>query len=278
MSEQFWVDIGVNLAHASFDNDRSAVVEAAQNAGVGVQIITGVDVASSTRALELAAQWPGVSFATVGMHPHHADSMSAVACTALRTALRQPLAVAVGECGLDYFRDFSQRDAQRRAFEAQLELALECGKPVFLHQREAHEDFLAILKAHSMSWPRAVAHCFTGGIEELEDYLSLGLSIGVTGWLSDERRGAALAAAVPHIPSDRLMLETDAPYLLPRDLRPQPRTRRNEPKFLPHIARAVARVRGVEVAELARETSANALRFFSLESHVGESVRARLQL
>lgn len=178
--------------------------------------------------------------------------------------LSLPGVVAVGECGLDYFRDFSPRAAQRQAFVAQLEIAAASGKPVFLHQRDAHEDFTAILAEFRSALAGGVAHCFTGGPRELEAYLALGLSIGVTGWVCDERRGADLREAVPRIPAERLMIETDAPYLLPRDIEPRPKSRRNEPAFLPHIARAVAALRGESPDALAGTTVRNAVRFFGL--------------
>ncbi len=147
--------------------------------------------------------------------------------------------------------------AQRAAFIAQLEIAAACGKPVFLHQRDAHEDFAAILAEHRSTLAGGAAHCFTGGPLELEAYLALGLSIGVTGWVCDERRGASLREAVPRIPIERLMIETDAPYLLPRDLEPRPKSRRNEPAYLPHIARTVASLRGESPEALAEATTRN---------------------
>ena len=172
--------------------------------------------------------------------------------------------VAAGECGLDYYRDLSPRDAQLRAFEWQLQLAAESGKPVFLHQRDAHQDFIAVLREHRARLVGAVAHCFTAGAGELEDYLRLELSIGITGWLCDERRGAHLAALLARIPADRLLLETDAPYLLPRDLDPKPKSRRNEPMYLPHVAAAVAAARGESLEQCAAGTSANARALFNL--------------
>jgi TatD DNase family protein len=165
---------------------------------------------------------------------------------------------------LDYFRDFSPRPTQRDAFHRQLELAARVGKPVFLHQRDAHEDFLAILKEHRASLRGGVTHCFTGGERELAAYLDLGFSIGITGWICDERRGAHLLPLVRQIPADRLLLETDGPYLLPRDLDPKPSSRRNEPVYLPHIAAIVARAREQSVAELAAASTAATRALFSL--------------
>ena len=259
-----WIDIGANLTHDSFDADREAVIARAAAAGVAQMVITGADIASSEAAIALAAVHPGRLFATAGVHPHHAAGLTTAQLPALRALLQSPAVVAVGECGLDYFRDFSPRTAQRHAFELQLKIAAECGKPVFLHQRDAHADFLAILREHFGALRAGVAHCFTAGESELEAYLSLGLSIGITGWFCDERRGAHLAALVKQIPVHRLMLETDAPYLLPRDLTPRTATRRNEPMYLPHIGAAVARARGEALNVCAAHTTAHARAFFSL--------------
>jgi TatD DNase family protein len=203
---------------------------------------------------------------TAGVHPHHAQSFDAARREELSALLHRPEVVAVGECGLDYYRNFSPPDAQRAAFVAHLELAAAARKPVFLHQRDAHSDFTAILKDFRVGITRGVAHCFTGGRSELEDYLALDLYIGVTGWVSDERRGQPLRESVPHIPADRLMLETDSPYLLPRDLLPRPKSRRNEPCFLPHIARTVAQLRGESLETVAESTTRNANLFFGLVS------------
>jgi TatD DNase family protein len=243
----------------------------ALDAGVRRQIVTGTDLANSGLAAALAAEQPAMLSSTAGIHPHHARDFNAPRHDELRELLRRPHVVAVGECGLDYFRDFSPRDAQRAAFVAQLEIAAAARKPVFLHQRDAHEDFTSILREFRSELTGGVAHCFTGGRPELEDYLALGLHIGVTGWVNDERRGEQLRQSVPHIPVDRLMLETDAPYLLPRDLDPRPKSRRNEPCYLPHIARAVAHLRGEPPDALAASTTRNAIRFFGLEAlKIGE--------
>ena len=257
------IDIGINLSHASYDADRAAVLERAQAAGVVQMVITGSTLESSRRALELARAHPRRLFATTGVHPHHAAELHADRLAELEEFGRSGEVVAVGECGLDYFRGLSPRDAQRHAFAAQLEVALRLGKPVFLHQRDAHADFVAILREHSAQW-RGVAHCFTGVAEQLTSYLELGLAIGITGWICDERRGTHLAALMPQIPAERLLLETDGPYLLPRDLKPKPASRRNEPAYLPQIAAAVARARGETVESLARSSSAAARALFGL--------------
>ncbi|MSQ92088.1 MAG: hydrolase TatD [Gammaproteobacteria bacterium] len=259
------IDIGINLAHESFDRDRAEVIARAQNAGVIAMIVTGSTLADSARGLELCRQWPGLLRATAGVHPHHAAGFQDSDRAALADLLADPMTVAAGECGLDYYRNYSPPAEQRRAFGLQLQLALEHKLPVFLHQREAHEDLMAMLREHPQLLPRAVLHCFTGGGAELDDCLEAGLAVGVTGWICDERRGQALRDAIGQIPDDRLMLETDGPYLLPRTIQPKPAHRRNEPMHLPVILEAVAACRGQPADQIAAVTSANARRFFGLQ-------------
>jgi len=257
------IDIGVNLAHDSYDDDRAAVIERARAAGVVQMIVTGSSLESSARALDLAHAHPGKLFATAGVHPHHAAELTVEAASELETLARNPAVVAIGECGLDYFRDFSPRAAQQQSFHRQLDLASRLGKPVFLHQRDSHADFAAILREHASAW-RGVAHCFTGSLEELACYLELGLAIGITGWICDERRGTHLPPLMSRIPAERLLLETDGPYLLPRTLRPKPASRRNEPAYLPQIAATVAHARGETLESMARSSTAAARALFRL--------------
>ena len=260
------IDIGVNLAHDSFDADRDAVMRRAADAGVRQMIVTGASEDGTRKAIDLARAHPSALFATAGVHPHHAADLTETALITMRELARERTVVAVGECGLDYFRDFSPRDLQRRAFGWQLEIAVSTGKPVFLHQRDAHDDFLAILRDYAQKLSGGVAHCFTAGAKERDAYLGLGLHIGITGWICDERRGLHLREVVRGIPADRLMLETDAPYLLPRDLKPAPKSRRNEPHHLPHVASAVAAARGESLETLARTATDNTRRLFRLPS------------
>jgi TatD DNase family protein len=259
-----FVDIGINLGHESYDRDREEVVRRALAAGVTRMVVTGASLESTRAAIALARALPAVLRATAGVHPHQAATLEAAAEAELRALAAAPEVVAVGECGLDYHRNFSPPAAQRAAFDRQLALAVELGKPVFLHQRDAHADFVAILRAHLGGLVRGVAHCFTGSREELREYLDLGLYVGITGWICDERRGHHLRELVGLVPPGRLMIETDGPYLLPRDLVPKPASRRNEPAFLPHVAAVVAAARGESVAALARHTTATASAFFGL--------------
>ena len=260
----YLVDIGCNLTHDSFDADRDEVIERALAAGVGRIVVTGSSAESSRQAAELAGGRPKILYATAGVHPHHAADYTLATEQLLRRLAAQAEVVAIGECGLDYFRNYSPRAAQRDAFAAQLEIAAASGLPVFLHQREADEEFVEILSPWLPRLSRAVAHCFTGDRKMLHRYLDLGLYIGITGWICDERRGGALRDAAPALPLDRVMIETDAPYLLPRSLHPRPATRRNEPACLREVLRVLAEASGHPAAVLARASTENAERFFDL--------------
>jgi TatD DNase family protein len=259
------IDIGANLAHDTFDADRDAVLQRAAAAGVSRIIVTGSSNESNEKAARLAQDHPGVLWSTAGVHPHHASDYTAQSDALIRRLAAEGRVVAIGECGLDYFRNFSPRDAQLAAFRSQLEIAAETGLPVFLHQRDAHDDFVEVLEPMLPRLSRAVAHCFTGEHESLREYLALGLYIGVTGWICDERRGTHLKEIVTVVPDDRIMIETDAPYLLPRTIRPKPQTRRNEPMHLPEVLRVVAEARGQTGEHVARITTGNAERFFGLD-------------
>ena len=264
------IDIGANLGHESFQPDLDDVLARAKSHGVTQMVVTGASRGGSARALELAQAHPGILYATAGVHPHHAVEYTAEADAELRALHRHDQVRAVGECGLDFHRDFSPRPAQRRAFELQLQIAADTGKPVFLHQRDAHEDFLAILDGFGDRLGPCVVHCFTAGRDELMAYLERGWFIGITGWLCDERRGQHLRELVGLIPADRLMIETDCPYLLPRTVRPKPSHRRNEPMFLPHICAELARDRGEQADQVAAATTAAARHFFGLPKPPGD--------
>jgi TatD DNase family protein len=258
------IDIGANLTHESFRQDFDEVLGRASAHGVGRMVVTGASREGSIHALELARASGGRLFATAGVHPHHAVDYDDRTDAQLRELAREPEVRAVGEAGLDYNRNYSPRDIQREVFERQLEIAVEVGKPLFLHQRDAHHDFLAILKRYRDRVPAAVVHCFTDTGEALRDYLDLDCHIGITGWICDERRGAHLRELVRLIPANRLMLETDSPYLLPRTIRPMPKDRRNEPMYLAHIRDEVARDRGETREALTEATTRTAEAFFNL--------------
>lgn len=258
------IDTGANLAHESFTEDLGAVLDRAHAEGVVQLVITGSDAASSRAALDLARRYPGRLHATAGLHPHHAAAWSPGMAELLRVHAGQPECRALGETGLDFFRDIAPRGIQERVFAEQLAIACETRMPVFLHQRDAHARFLPILREYLPDLPAAVVHCFTGSGEELDAYLAQDLYIGITGWICDERRGRHLAELVERIPDHRLLIETDSPYLMPRTIRPRPKTRRNEPANLPYVVETLARARAQTPETVAAFTSANARRFFNL--------------
>jgi TatD DNase family protein len=257
------VDIGVNLAHRSFQSDLKDVIARAFGAGVRTMIITGTSVTGSREAQQVAAQYPGQLYATAGVHPHDSRHCAENTIAELRQLASLPEVVAIGECGLDFNRDYSPRPEQERWFAAQVDLAEELHLPLFLHERDAHQRFREILTTHRRTVP-AVLHCFTGNSEELRTCLDLGLYIGITGWICDERRGTHLRELIREVPAERLMLETDAPFLLPRSMKQKPKDGRNEPSFLPHVLETVAACLGKTPAEVAEQTTRNASEFFRL--------------
>lgn len=260
------VDIGLNLADSRFAADYVAVLDRARAAGVGAAVLTGTSETGSLRVVELcrelAMEFPGMLRCTVGVHPHEARHWRAHTRAVIAGLASAEEVVAIGETGLDHCRDVSPRDVQERVFVEQLQLAAELDLPVFLHERDAHRRQFEILKTFRDVIKDGVIHCFTGDRDSLFRYLDLDLHIGITGWVCDERRGRELSTVVAHIPLDRLMLETDAPYLLPRNLAPLPRNRRNEPAYLPWVLQGVAACRPESVAAIAAATTANARRFF----------------
>lgn len=259
------IDIGVNLCHKSFQQDRQAVINRAVAAGVSTMIITGTSVRSSTDGQKLAHQNPGRLFSTAGVHPHDARNCDEQTTNSLRILAANKEVVAIGECGLDFNRDFSPRAVQEKWFEAQIQLACELKLPLFLHEREAHQRFTEILSAYKNKLDLAVVHCFTGTKEEARTYLDRGFCLGITGWICDERRGKHLQEIVKYIPLDKLMLETDAPFLTPRDMPEKPKDGRNEPAFLPHVAQTIAQILKKSPEEIANETTATAAWFFNLD-------------
>jgi len=263
------IDIGCNLTHDSFDSDRAEVINRAADAGVTHMIVTGASAQGSELAIKLACAWPGQLFATAGVHPHHASEYDDETDKILRTLCKHEKVVAAGETGLDYFRDFSPRDDQQRAFEAQLQIGADTGLPLFLHLRDAHEDFHTILKSRRDQLSNVVVHCFTGTREEMRTYLDLDCHIGITGWICDERRGSHMKDFMNDIPGNRLMIETDAPYLKPRNLRPKVKSNRNEPQWLPWVLGTLATCRNEHPATLANLTTENAKRFFKLDRASG---------
>lgn len=256
------IDIGVNFHSGQLTSMTTALLARAKAAGVVQILATGTSFASSVHALDLARANPGVVFATAGVHPHDAKSFDEATLRGLTELWSCPEVVAVGECGLDYNRNFSTPAMQRAAFERQLSMAMETDKPLFLHCRDAFSDFHDMLRSVMSGGARGVVHCFTGNRAEAEAFLAMGLDIGVTGWVTDQQRGQALREAVSVIPLDRLHLETDAPYLMPKNagLRGMP----NEPANLPWVAVGLAELLQRDVAEIAQACSDNSRRLFGL--------------
>ncbi len=259
------IDIGANLTNKRFRHDLAAVIERARAAGVAGMIVTGTNAEESLKARALALEYPGILHATAGVHPHHARHWGTETADRIQGLASKPEVVALGEMGLDFNRDFSPRPDQERVFEMQLEMAADLNLPVFMHERDAGERFVAIVSRYRDRLKAGVVHCFTGNAEALTAYLDLDLHIGMTGWIRDERRGGHLEKLVRRIPLNRLMLETDAPYLLPRNLRFKPKGGRNEPAFLPYILDTVASCLELPAAVVAQATSRTAKIFFATD-------------
>jgi TatD DNase family protein len=258
------VDIGVNLTNKSLLADLDGVLQRALNAGVTQLVVTGTSLADSAQAIVLCARYPTRLVSTCGIHPHHASDWNADSYGDLRNLARQSCVRAIGETGLDFNRNFSPAAAQELAFAQQMVLAAELQLPLFCHQRDAHDRFAAMLGENRQHLDRVVVHCFTDSREALIEYLDLDCYIGITGWICDERRGLELRELIKLIPEDRLLLETDAPYLLPRNLQPKPRSRINEPAYLRHVLDEVAKYQQRPVDALAQAVLGNSRRFFDL--------------
>lgn len=262
-----FVDIGVNLTHSSFKSCLDDVVYRSQAQGVNTLILTGLDITISEQAIALSAQ-DGM-YCTAGVHPHEASQWSNSTYTELKNLSQHPKVVAIGETGLDFYRNFSEQQQQIKAFEGQLELSCETQLPLFMHERDASDQQSDILFAHRDQLSKGVIHCFTGDKKTLYRYLDLNLYIGITGWICDERRGKNVLALVKDIPADRLMIETDSPFLLPRNL-PEATSqllknkKTNEPCTLPWIAQTIAQATGKTLETIAEETTSNAKHFFNL--------------
>lgn len=264
-------DIAVNFGASPLRDKTQEIVEQAITADVEKMLALGCSIDGSLEALAFAQAFPNQIYATAGIHPHDAKTFDEHSIATLTELASKPQVVALGECGLDFNRDFSPRDQQRAAFEAQLQQAVELQMPVVMHQRDAHDAFMEILSKYRSQLPQVVVHCFTGTHQELLDYIELDCHIGITGWICDERRGLHLLESVPSIPDNRLLLETDSPYLMPRNIKPKPKSRNNRPANLYHIAATVAHARQQSVDLLRENCYNNSLAFFNL-NHTEEKV------
>jgi len=259
-----YIDIGVNLTNKSLMQDIDSVLARAQQVGVGHMVVTGTNLEESEAAIALCEQYPDQLVCTTGVHPHHASEWQDDFAQILKGLAEKQFVRAIGETGLDFNRDFSPRNKQIEVFHQQLSIACELNKPVFSHQRDAHDSFIQILREYRDRLSQIVVHCFTDNKRALDDCLALDCHIGITGWICDERRGTELQQMVKYIPADRLMIETDAPYLLPRDLIPRPKSRINEPLHLPHIAERIAQCQGKSLDIFSTECLQTTRQFFNI--------------
>ena len=262
IQEQFF-DIGANLTHKSFKSDIDKVIVNSTENGVKRMSVTGSCLADSILAAEIAEEYSDICVSTAGIHPHNAKEYSPELFSEIKDLLSKDLVKCIGETGLDFNRNFSSPEQQIKSFEAHLELSLDKNLPLFLHERDAHEKFVEITSACISDLPKSVVHCFTGDKDSLMKYLDMGFYIGITGWLCDERRGSHLKELVPLIPLEKLMIETDSPYLLPRDMGLD-NSERNEPKYLAHIAKSISEIRNESEELIFSSIYMNSLDFFDI--------------
>lgn len=256
-----WFDAGVNLFDPRFDIE-ALLSDCAVHDVTDILVIAS-NIEESQTALDYFKQNPSAAInvhLTAGVHPHHADHTSDDSWSKLRALLADSTVCAVGECGLDFNRNFSSPDNQIYAFDAQLQLALECQKGVYLHERDAFEQQYKMLRQVHHKLPFLVAHCFTGSSDQMHAYIDLGCHVGITGWVCDDVRGQALQQAVKSLPLNRLLLETDAPYLFPKTVRP--RAKQNAPKYIAAIADKIAEIKQISAQEVADAAFKNAIALF----------------
>ncbi|XP_076372622.1 3'-5' ssDNA/RNA exonuclease TatD-like isoform X2 [Tachypleus tridentatus] len=211
------VDVGANLTNKKFARDLDAVVQRSRDAGVKKIIVTGTSVQSSKEALRLTRLFPGTLYCTAGIHPHDSKSWEDETVDALKEIASNPECVAIGECGLDFNRNFSPPDVQIEVFEKQVKLACDLQKPLFLHEREAHSALMKVLEQYQERLPSTVMHCFTGTQQEVKKYLDMGFYIGLTGYLWKDKSEDGVRKILEErlIPLDRLLVETDSPFMYP---------------------------------------------------------------
>ena len=260
------IDTHAHLDFGKFDGDRQDVIERARAAGVAAIVNVGTDLTSSRRAVALAEEYDCI-YAAVGMHPHDARKLDGAALAEMRDLSRHAKVVAVGEMGLDFYRDLSPRDVQRRAFQAQLAWAAKLGKPVVIHDRDAHDEIMDILAGWAASAADGpltgrlgVLHTFSGNLAMAERAIDLGFYISIAGPVT-YRNARQLPDIVRALPLDRLLVETDCPFLAPHPYR----GKRNEPAYVQLVAERIAELRGLCPEDLAEATTANAQRLFQLE-------------
>ena len=255
-------DIACNFTHEAFANDLDEVINSAVNAGVNKFLVVSAELTDQPSINKIVKN--NNCYFTTGVHPHHAKTFNSDSVLKMHKLVSKYNPNALGEMGLDFFRNISSYEEQMYAFEEQIKLAIKFNKPLFLHQRESHKPFIKLIDKYKNDIDKAVVHCFTGTQNELDDYLDNGFYVGLTGWICDERRNKELRKSIKNIPLDKLMIETDSPYLIPRNLSPKPNKNRNEPKYLMHIAKEIAKLREESLELICESTYKNGEDFFSL--------------
>ena len=255
-------DIACNFTSERFDNDldeviNQAIVNNITKFGLICSRLSDID-----KLLEIYNRYSKDMFFTIGVHPHHANEINEEYLKKLKEVINNNNPHAIGETGLDFFRNLSTYEEQIYAFEEQIKIAIDTNKPLFLHQRDSHDDFIKILRKYSSDINKSVVHCFTGTKEQLNDYLELDCYIGVTGWICDAKRNVELRKTIKNIPLERLMIETDCPYLIPKNLEEKPKNNRNEPTYLNHIANEVATLMKKDINDIREKTYKTSLSFF----------------
>ena len=260
MSELF--DIACNFSSNRYDNDLDEVIKNAKNNNVTKFLVVSASINDVGKVYSIYQKYRSDCFFTVGTHPHHANEINSESMKKMRILVKDLKPCSVGETGLDFFRNLSTLEEQIFAFEEQIKISIENDKPLFLHQRNSHDDFIKILRKYSQDINKSVVHCFTGTHLQLEDYLELGCYIGVTGWICDEKRNIELRKTIKDIPLSKLMIETDCPYLVPKNLPNKPKNNRNEPINLNHIVTEIAKLMEIDEGILRENTYKNSIDFF----------------
>jgi TatD DNase family protein len=258
-----FIDIACNFTHESFKHNLEEVIKNAEREDVEKFVLLCASLTDLDPIKLIQNKAPEKYFISAGIHPHHATEIVEINYDNLLKKLKSINPHAIGETGLDYFRNISPPDIQKKSFRMHIEIAKELSLPLYLHQRDAHSDFIHIIKERRNNFPKFVVHCFTGTQKELDDYLELDAYIGLTGWICDAKRNIDLRKSIKNIPIEKMMIETDSPYLIPKNLINKPKKNINEPKYLPHIANEICELTGYELEELKLATSNNAINFFS---------------